>query len=97
MTPYQRTKALLEKQGFRVWKTEMWNSFARKRQDLFGFADLVALHPALSGVLGVNTTTSPNLSAHKKKYELNKDLILWLQCGNRFSIHAWGKKGERGK
>ncbi len=43
VTPTARTKQWLQKQGWLVGITEKWNPHAKIRQDLFGFADLVAI------------------------------------------------------
>ena len=97
MTPSNRSTNHLKKQGFKTCVVEKYNSFAKFRSDMFGFGDIVAIHPALSGVLAINATTIPNISNHLKKYQDNESLKLWLQCGNRFVIHAWGLQGARGK
>ena len=59
----QRSKELLEKQGFSVWIVEKWQSYFKKnlkpgepsgiRVDLFNMADLVAIKEGQSGVVAV--------------------------------------------
>lgn len=106
-SPTQRTLAFLRKRGYMVGITERWNRFAFKKNDLFGFIDLVAVHPGARGVLGVQATSRPNVLARVYKIadlpliELNGKKVhpakLWLQTGNRILVIGWGKKGPRGK
>lgn len=80
-----------------VARTEHWNSFARVRQDLFGFADLVVIRPGISGLLAVQTTSTSNMSARKKKIMDIPAAKAWLEAGNQIVVEGWSKKGSRGK
>lgn len=97
MTPYARSKQALEAEGYIVGKTEHWNSFAYVRQDLFGIIDMVCIRAGNKGVLGVQPTTGDHVADHLRKALAEPRLFVWLQAGNRFSIHGWRKVGERGK
>ena len=44
-TPTARTLAAMRREGWTVQVVERWNPHARIRQDLFGWADLLAVHP----------------------------------------------------
>lgn len=107
--PLQRSKAWLEDKGWHVWITEVWNSWAHIRQDLFGLIDFVAIRHDAKGVWGINACEDNGaVSEHIKKYLNGYDhpkkgrmppnihLPVWLSCGNRFSIFGWGKRGDRG-
>lgn len=88
VTPTQRSLAYLRKRGWRVAITEHWNPFARVRQDLFGFIDLMAVHPERKA-MGIQTTTTNNLQAR-----INKALALpscrdCLRGGLRLEFHGW--------
>jgi len=96
-TPFSRSKEVLEGEGYHFARVEHWNSFARKRQDLGGFADALCWKPEETGVLAINATTNENLSHHKDKYQGNQKLIDWIKARNRFEIWCWAKMGPRGK
>ena len=90
-SPTQRSIELLKSQGYTVYIAEHYNAFAKIRRDLFGFIDIVALHPNKKGVLGIQTTTGTNLSARIKKAQMLTAFNLWLSCGNAVEFHGWRK------
>lgn len=107
--PLQRSKAYLEKLGWHVWITEIWNSWAHIRQDMFGLHDLCAIRHDSNGVWGINACIDDgSVQSHVRKYldgydgkkgrvGPNPHLPVWLAAGNRFSVFGWGKRGDRGK
>lgn len=99
--PTQRTLDWLRDQGYMVDKVEHWigNPFipaSRKRKDLFGCIDVVAIHAEHSGVLGVQATSRSGVLARVKKSctECCKALYLWLKTGNRFLVVGWFSRKE---
>lgn len=62
MTPTQRSLCKLRADGWLVAVVERWNPYARVRQDLFGFADLLAIKG--NEVLAVQTTSGDHV-AHR--------------------------------
>ncbi len=96
LSPTQRTLAYLREEGFTCGITEKWNQHAGIRQDLFGFIDLVALHPAL-GTYGVQATSGTNVSARIEKIRGLETHATWLQAGNKILVIGWRKVGPRGK
>lgn len=104
----QRSKALLESDGWKVAIVERWNQWAHVRQDLFGMCDLIAIRPDRSGVTGIQAC-GEDVSSHIEKllvgytnpkgkvYGPNDCLAIWLQAGNQFFIWAWRKRGAVGK
>lgn len=99
MSPTARSLAHLRKHGAIAAVVERYNSFSRKRTDLFGFIDIVALDDQ-PGVLGVQSTTVSNQSARVAKIqsqELAVAVRWWLRAGNRIVVHGWAKRGARGK
>ena len=96
-SPTQRSKAKLIAEGYTVAITERWNQFAHVRQDLFGFADMVAVRIGTTGVLAVQTTSGSNVSARVEKIRNEPRAGIWLACGNRIEVHGWRKVGPRGK
>ena len=92
-SPTQRSLALLRRQGYRVAITEHWNSFVKRRQDLLGFIDLLAVAPSM---LAIQTTSGPNVSARIAKILELPAAREWLEAGHRIIVHGWAKRGERG-
>lgn len=97
--PLQRSKALLESQGYSVWIVEKWvqHPFPGHRVDLFNLIDLVAIKSDVKGVLGVQCCADSGISSHLHKALENAYLSTWQASGNRFAIWGWGKKGAKGK
>lgn len=89
MTPTQRSMNFLKLKGYTPRIVEHFNHYAKVRQDLFGFIDIVALHPESKGVLGVQTTSAANISARVNKAMALSVCKLWLVCGNRVEFHGW--------
>jgi hypothetical protein len=96
-SPTQRSIELLKKEGYKVAIVEKFNHFIKIRQDLFGFIDLVALHPDKKGILGVQTTSGSHLANRIDKAMMLPAFHLWIKCGNAVEFHGWVKKGARGK
>ena len=97
MTPTARSLAHLRK-GAIAQVVERYNPHAKRRVDLFGFIDIVALDQG-PGVLGVQTTTTDHISHRlaKLRDECAPQMECWLNRGNRIVIHGWAKRGPRGK
>ncbi len=90
-SPTTRTLALLRKEGYTVAIAEKFNYFIKIRQDLFGWIDVVAIHPDKKGVMGVQTTSGSNLSARIKKAQALDSYRVWLKAGNAVEFHGWRK------
>jgi len=105
-----KTMGWLRKKGYLVAKVERWNPFVGIRQDLFGFIDIIALHPDHTGVLGVQTTAGSFLEEHKtlltaktikkgnkvKPNPVRSNMRTWLLGHNRLWIFGWGKHWQDG-
>lgn len=78
-------------------KTEHWNHFANKRQDLFNFADLIAILPDKKGTTYIQCTTGDNFSARRKKILANPYVRPIIKAGNHVEVFGWRKVGPRGK
>ncbi|MBG94852.1 MAG: hypothetical protein CL793_06325 [Chloroflexi bacterium] len=90
--------ALLRKQGYDlVQVVEKWVPQARKRIDLFGIIDIVAIRKDVPGILGIQATSMANISHRIRKAQESPAYPLWLANGNRFEVWGWGKRGPRGK
>jgi hypothetical protein len=89
MSPTQLSKRQLEKEGYLVEITEHWNSFARKRKDLFDFIDLLAIKD--KEILGVQTTSASNITARVKKILSNENYSIVISSGIKVIVHGWKK------
>lgn len=95
-SPTQRSLKLLREFGYLVAITERWNPFAKIRQDLFGFVDLLCVKG--DEVLAVQTTSGSNAAKRLDKIRGIPAAKTWLSSPNRkLYIHAWAKRGDRGK
>jgi hypothetical protein len=90
-SPTQRSLNLLRERGYLPYITETWNPYSKRRNDLYGFADIVAIKVGEPGVLAVQTTSGTNLSARIKKAESLSAFRLWLAAGNPVEFHGWRK------
>ena len=101
---------LLRKAGCIVAVVEKWNPWVtvrdrtgkeRKgvRQDLFGFADLIAI-TSTGKVSFIQLTDYSSVSKHRRKILENKNAIDLLSRGVGIALHGWkniGTKGEKAK
>jgi hypothetical protein len=97
MSPTARTLAWLRKTGALAQVVERYNPHAKRRVDLFGFIDVVALDGG-PGTLGVQTTSAGNVAHRMDKLRTTcaGAMDRWLAAGNRLTIHGWAKRGPRG-
>ena len=94
MTPTARTKKLLEADGYVVAIVEKWIPFSKppRRLDLFGFIDLLAMRPG--ELIGVQVTSTSNISARIHKIEQSPYRDWWVSTGSRLEVHGWSKKAQ---
>jgi hypothetical protein len=91
-----RTKAKLKKHGITHGVVERWIQRARKRIDLFGIIDLIALD---NGIVGIQVTGT-DFSSHKIKImeEKKENTLEWLSNTGRLECWGWRKlKKVKGK
>jgi hypothetical protein len=87
--------AYLRAHGWTAKIVEHWNHYAKVRQDLWG-ADIIAICHGMPHML-VQTTTADNAAKRRAKVLASNEARIWVETGGRFTIHAWGKRGARGK
>ncbi len=63
------------------------------RQDLFGFADIYAVHERTQDRVFIQTTTRHNMVARKLKILGNSNLPKVLNAGHRVVVHGWLQSG----
>jgi hypothetical protein len=94
-TPTARTLRRLRRAGWTAAVVERWNPFGGVRQDLFGFADVLAVREGEPPLL-IQTTSASNLAARVAKALARPELRTWLATGSRFEAWGWGKRGAKG-
>jgi hypothetical protein len=87
------SKHLLEKEGYTVERVEHFNWFTKRRIDLLGVADLIALNG--KELLLVQVTSRHNLSSRRTKALASDKLKLWLKAGGTIIFHGWDKYKNR--
>lgn len=87
--------AALEGAGYHVTKVEHWNPYAHVMNDLWGFADLLAIRP--DEVLAVQVTTGDHLANRITKITDHPNLPVVRAAGIRIEAHGWRKVGKPAK
>lgn len=93
-SPTTRTIALLRKYGYTCAIVEKWNAHIKRRQDLFGFADIIAVCPEQKRIILVQVTSAANFAARRTKCQENENAAVWLSAGGQILIHGWKKKAN---
>jgi len=89
VSPTSRSIKLLKDDGWLPAVVERWNPHARIRQDLFGFADILAIQPGKEPLL-VQVTSTGWASRIKKIVALPLAATA-LSAGFRIEVHGWRK------
>lgn len=84
----------MRKLEYPCWRVEVWNSFSRKKTDLFNMFDYLVICPE-KYLVGVQVTSKNNISSHRKKMCTNPLLRKWLSTGNKAFLFVY-EKGKRG-
>lgn len=92
-----RSMKMMRAEGWsNVGSVEKWVPGANVRRDLFGFIDLIALHPRIPAVVGVQCYTESTRAAHLRKIAaLDKAtgaITAWLEAGGGLILHEWRKR-----
>jgi hypothetical protein len=91
ISPTQLTLRALRQRGYLSAVVEKWNQHARVRQDLFGFADILAVRRDKPGVLAIQATSRSNWSSRWTKCLSSAAVREWLGAGNRLEVWGWEK------
>ena len=91
-SPTQLSLKLMKERGYKCEITEKWNPFAKIRQDLFGFIDVLCIG---DGVVGVQTTSYSNMSARVKKIREHENFQRVHDAGIKVLVQGWHKKDNR--
>lgn len=94
-SPTQLTLKKLRGEGWTCAIVEHWNSFAKIRQDLFGFGDILCIDGNSTGI--VQCTTKSNMGARIKKIAGIPESRLWLSLGAHRWLEVWGWFKNKGR
>ncbi len=93
MTSTSRSLAYYRKEGYLCWIVEKYNSFTKKRTDLFNIIDIIAIGEDTIGIQSCGQA----FSEHDKKIVESEYKDAWLKAGNRLILIGWRKvKKKRG-
>lgn len=95
MSPLSRSLHWFRTRGYSVAIAEYYSTYTKRRHDLFGFIDMVALGPG--EIIGVQVTSSSNVSARTKKIEASAEAKAWLRAGGKIVVQGWALRGAKGK
>lgn len=98
-SPTSRALQDLRTQGWQPATVERWNPGARRRVDLFGGIDIIAVHPLFVGVLGIQVTTKAHMADRFTKLTtppVVEKMRRWLDAQNALEIWGYAKAGPRG-
>jgi hypothetical protein len=89
----QMTLQRLRDEGCSVDKVEKYNAFAGpfgRREDAFGFIDILALRPGV-GIVAIQSTGPNGHAEHRRSILANEFATQWLECGGRIELWSWRK------
>jgi hypothetical protein len=83
----------LRDQGYLVATVEHYNSFTKRKHDLWGCIDLLCI--GNKETVAVQVTSKSNLSARRYKIEESEAYPEMLRSGWRIVLHGWFKEKNR--
>lgn len=89
----QLTRKRLEEDGYLVENVEKYNTFSRKKNDLWGFIDFLAIRR--DEVLAIQTTSKSNMSARRKKIAEHENVGKVREAGIRIELWGFYKESNR--
>lgn len=95
--PTQRSLKVLRDAGWQCAVVEKWNPAIKRRKDLFGFIDILAVREGKT--LAVQTTSNSNCAARyrKIKTECAAEFEQVRAAGWVVHVHGWAKSKGRWK
>ena len=89
----QRSVEYIKKQGYPlVQVVEYYNAFTRRRHDLFGIIDILAVSD--KDILMVQTTSRSNMSSRIRKIEDSQAIDILRKAGFTIEVHGWSKNSK---
>ena len=82
--------ALFESRGYKCEVVESYNSFTKRKKDMFGILDMVAI--GNEETLGIQMTSKSNMSSRIKKIQESDYFVELLRSKWRIIVIGWFKK-----
>ena len=90
-SPTQRSLEYLREQGYHAEVVERFNSFTKRRHDLWTWCDILAIRK--DEVLAVQVTAA-DVSTRIKKIQDSDTVALVRDAGIRIEVHGWTKRAN---
>ena len=88
-SPTQRSLEYLREQGYHAEVVERFNSFTKRRHDLWTWCDILAIRK--DEVLAVQVTAA-DVAKRIKKIQDSDTVALVRDAGIRIEVHGWTKR-----
>lgn len=88
-----RSAAVLRERGYIVATVEHYNSFTKRKHDLYGCIDLLAI--GHGETVAIQVTSKSNTSTRRHKIEEAEAYPEMIRSGWRVVIHGWFKEKNR--
>jgi hypothetical protein len=92
-SPTQLTLKKLREEGYLCQVVEHYNIFAKIRQDLFGFIDVIGVREGET--IAVQATSYSNMSARINKIAEHDNVSMVRKAGWKIQVFGWHKKDNR--
>jgi len=89
----QQTRKRLEEQGYLVELVESYNAFTKRKHDLWGFIDFLAIKR--DDILAIQVTSKANMSSRRKKITEHDNVGKVREAGIRIELWGFYKEGNR--
>ena len=90
-TTTERTRAWLKAEGWPLYqRVEFYNSYTRRRIDLYNIFDYLGVDPD-GRIVGIQICATSGHAAHRKKIEDSDALPVWLAAGGHVLLISWRK------
>lgn len=90
-----RTRKMFELEGYVTARTEYYSAAMRRRVDLFGFIDAIAVHPLLKRTIAIQVTSQHNVQAHIVKIAQLEAAYFVLSAGWEIALVGWEKPARK--
>jgi hypothetical protein len=93
-SPTSRSLKFLRSHGCIAEKVEQRLPIPGKyvTRDLFNCFDIIAVHKERKLIIGVQSTSTPNMGARRKKIAAEPMMEIWKAAGGYIHLHGWNPK-----
>lgn len=92
-SPTKRTLDKVRKHGWDVQVVERYCQFSKRRIDLFGVVDLVAMDG--NSIIGIQSTSGSNFANRITKILAEPRAKRWIESGARLFVHGWVQRASK--